>query len=345
MTPLSADDRSQVLHDATEQFWKHVRPIVQIAFAIHILLFGAFAALHIRPLLIGNLVSILTYWVCLIAVRRRRFHLACHLMCWEIVTHAALATWVLGWNCNFYFYMFCIVPILAFTFQNAPVQRLSLSVAIITVVTGGYVGRRMMGLEYPLAPALLDAFGLGNAMLGTLLLMQTTKFSVRYTRSMHYHLFQRANRDSLTNLYTRRRILQRIPQLAPGRPLAVLMLDIDHFKRVNDTHGHDQGDRVLQRVAQVIGDSVRLTDMASRWGGEEFMVLMPDTSLEEARQVAERIQVRLRDTAAAGELQVTATFAIAQMRLGEDFLEGLKRTDQALYLGKQQGRDRIMVAA
>ncbi|WPO97737.1 diguanylate cyclase [Pseudomonas sp. HR96] len=347
MTPLSADDRTQVLEDASFQFWRHIRPIVQIAMAIHVLLLLMFVALDIPALYLGNALSLFAYAGCEMALRRRRFRLAGMLICSEIILHAALATWVLGWDSNFYMYMFCTVPILAFSFQTAPVRRALLSMSILLVLLGGYTLRRRLGLAHPLSPGLMDTFGIGNIVFATALLMQTAKLSVRFTRSMHYHLFQKANRDSLTDLYTRRRILQRVPQLLPGVPVAVVMLDIDHFKDINDRYGHDRGDLVLQRVAQAINDSVRLTDMASRWGGEEFMVLMPDTSMEEARQVAERIQLRLRQVPLSEEVdarQVTATFAIAQIRPGEDFLDGLKRTDQALYEGKQRGRDRIMQA-
>lgn len=347
MTSLTADDRSQVLEDATDQFWRHIRPIVQIALAIHVLLLLMFVALDIPALYLGNAVSLVAYLTCEGALRRRRYGLAGMLFCGEIILHAALATWVLGWDSNFYMYMFCTVPILAFNFQTAPLRRVLLSVGIVLVLVGGYVLRRQLGAGHPLTPGLMDTFGIGNTLFACALLMQTTKLSVRFTRSMHYHLFQKANRDSLTNLYTRRRILQRVPQLLPGAPVAVVMLDIDHFKDINDRYGHDRGDLVLQRVAQAINESVRVSDMASRWGGEEFMVLMPDTSVAEARQVAERIQLRLRQLPLSEEAdtrQVTATFAVAQIRQGEDFLDGLKRTDQALYEGKQRGRDRIMQA-
>jgi diguanylate cyclase (GGDEF)-like protein len=342
MDTLSPSDRAHVLQTATAQFWVHIVPIVRVAFALHVILFGVFLVLRIEPLLIGNGMSILAYIACLHAIERKRFHFAGLLMSVEVIAHAALATWVLGWDSNFYFFLFCIVPLLSFSFQDAPIRRLSLSFAIVGVAVGGYVLRDHSGIATGLTPSLLNAFGVINAIVATCLLFQATALLVRYTLSMQLLQFHSANRDSLTNLYTRRRVLQQVHQVPHSVPVSVLLLDIDHFKAINDRYGHDVGDLVLKRVAEVITDSVRDTDIAARWGGEEFLVLMLDTPLEEARRVAERIRHRLQE--AAQVQTVTATFAIAQLQPRETFVEGFSRADQALFLGKRQGRDRIMIA-
>jgi diguanylate cyclase (GGDEF)-like protein len=174
---------------------------------------------------------------------------------------------------------------------------------------------------------------------------------VRFIVAMQMGMYDTAYRDSLTHLYTRRRVMQRVRQLGarPGAaPAALVLLDVDHFKRINDRHGHDLGDRVLQQVAAAITASIRSSDMAARWGGEEFLILMPDTSLGDARQVAERLLQRIREhTGALGEgvEAVTATLAVAPLLAGDAFRDALQRTDKLLYQGKQQGRDRVMLAA
>lgn len=286
MDTLSASDREHVLENATAQFWKHIAPIVKIAFAIHVVLFVLFLVVGPVLLCLGNIASIGAYVACLRAIRRERYQLAGLLICVEIILHAVLATWMLGWESNFYFYLFCIVPILSFSFQTAPWRRLSLSLAILLVALGGFALRRQVGGAHAMPPWLLETFGFANVFTAIGILLHATALSVRYSLTMQFHQFHSANRDSLTNLYTRRRIVQQARQLPQSVPVSVVVLDVDHFKQVNDRHGHDEGDQVLQRVALAIAESVRDTDMAARWGGEEFLLLMLDTPLGDAAQVA-----------------------------------------------------------
>lgn len=342
MDTLSPSDRAYVLQHATTQFWMHIVPIVRMAFAIHGALFLLFLALGVTPLLIGNGLSLVSYVLSLRFIGQKRFELAGFLISLEIIAHAALATWVLGWDSNFYFYLFCIVPLLTFSFQGAPVRRLSLSFSILVVAVGGFALRDHIGSTYGISPGMLNAFGIINTFIAICLLLQATALLVGYALSMQMLQFHSANRDSLTNLYTRRRILQQVRQLPSSVPVSLVLLDIDHFKQINDKYGHDEGDLVLKWVAQVITDSVRDTDMAARWGGEEFLLLMLDTPAVDARHVAERIRQQLQDTAVRHK--VTATLSIAQLQPGEAFSEGFNRADRALYAGKREGRDRVVMA-
>lgn len=350
MTSLSADDRTQVTREATVEYWKHIIPIVQIAFAIHVLLFGLFLIIGIPVLWVANALSIVTYVGCLSAIRRRWYRCAGTLISVEIIAHAAIATWVLGWDSNFHFYVFCIVPIIAFNFQSAPVRRGMLSLAIIAVMVLGFILRHRLAATR-ISDSFQDGFGIVNAFTATALLLHATVLSVRFNLSMHLNLFHSAHRDSLTNLYTRRRVLQRLRQLGSSHSeatTAIVLIDIDHFKQINDRHGHDLGDVVLQRVADIIAGSVRAGDIAARWGGEEFLLLMPSTTLEEAQSVGERIRLQIREQAGVTsltKLTLTATLAVATLLPGETFRDTLNRTDQMLYQGKEEGRDRLMLAS
>jgi len=347
MNSLSASDRAQLLRETTAQFWQHIIPIVKIAFGIHVVLFVLFSALQLPLLVAGNGLSIVAYVICLKAIRAGRYSFAGMLMSLEIILHALLATWVLGWDSNFHFYLYCLVPIIAFNFQDVRRKRLLLSLAIIAVSVGTFVLRKKMGIDSGVAPQLLEVFGIVNVLTALGLLLHGTALSVRFTRSMQLSLFHTANRDSLTNLYTRRRVMLGVRQLGGTAPSAIILLDLDHFKQINDRLGHERGDLILQRVAEAINSNVRGTDVASRWGGEEFLVLMPDTPEEAAQAVADRILKRIREWVGRVEqspLTVTATLAVSQIRPGESFENALNRADQALYQGKQQGRDQVVVA-
>ncbi|UTF59918.1 GGDEF domain-containing protein [Gilvimarinus sp. DA14] len=126
-------------------------------------------------------------------------------------------------------------------------------------------------------------------------------------------------------------------------PLSLIMVDIDHFKEINDKHGHDMGDKVLQVVADTFSHSVRQTDLVARWGGEEFIVICPNTELLQAQSVAENLRGRLANTLIGGAVHVTASFGVAS--LSDNNLDQLfKQADDALYRAKASGRNRVMLA-
>ncbi|WDZ77877.1 PleD family two-component system response regulator [Ensifer adhaerens] len=162
--------------------------------------------------------------------------------------------------------------------------------------------------------------------------------------------------DGLTGLHNRRYFDTHLKLLmdraaARGRPLSICMTDIDRFKQVNDTYGHDAGDEVLREFASRIRSTVRGADLACRFGGEEFVVVMPDTSAEMAAGVAERLRMIIESLPfpvpqADGVLKVTASMGIATLRPGADTAEALlKRADTALYQAKHEGRNRVVAAA
>ena len=163
--------------------------------------------------------------------------------------------------------------------------------------------------------------------------------------------------DQLTGLYNRRYLATQMPRMiddarAKSKPLSVMILDIDHFKRVNDTLGHDVGDEVLKEIARRLHLSVRGIDLACRYGGEEFVFVMPDTDPTFAEIVAERIRgavakdpVRL---ASGDEVPVTASIGVSSLteeNAGQTPQTLLKSADEALYQAKEEGRNRVILRA
>ncbi len=159
--------------------------------------------------------------------------------------------------------------------------------------------------------------------------------------------------DPLTGLYNRRGLfelgrLEFARARRFGRPFASIMLDIDHFKRVNDTHGHPIGDVVLKTLAIRFQGSVREIDLVGRYGGEEFVFLLPETALDKAREIAERLRKTIAQTpipTEAGELNVTISAGLAMYDENTSDLETLiARADQAMYVAKHKGRNRIAIS-
>jgi diguanylate cyclase (GGDEF)-like protein len=130
-----------------------------------------------------------------------------------------------------------------------------------------------------------------------------------------------------------------------GEPLSVIMLDLDHFKMVNDTYGHKSGDLVLQLVAKIFQQSLRKVDIIGRYGGEEFVFLLPETSLEEAGVVAERLRTLIAEyevPVQAGTIRVTACLGVASLENCSGNIDALLEcADQALYAAKQGGRNQV----
>ncbi|WP_328983693.1 oxygen-binding di-iron domain-containing protein [Thiorhodovibrio winogradskyi] len=163
--------------------------------------------------------------------------------------------------------------------------------------------------------------------------------------------YQRSIRDALTGLFTRfymQDVMSRhcaLHDRDPKAEFAAIMLDVDHFKRINDTHGHGVGDRVLQSVAALLTTSSRATDIAVRYGGEEFIVFVVGQGQQPAMAAAERLRTCLMaapiDVANGNQLKVTASFGVATRVPGESLDQLIKRADGALYRAKENGRNRV----
>ena len=158
--------------------------------------------------------------------------------------------------------------------------------------------------------------------------------------------------DALTGLYNRRYMETHLGHLVEhsinrGKPLSALAIDVDFFKPVNDTHGHDVGDKVLQELAARIRDNIRNVDMACRVGGEEFIIILPATELHLAQKIAERIRKSIAGKpfsagTEGGTLNITVSVGLSTLIGANDKVEEfLKRADQALYVAKRDGRNRV----
>ena len=174
-----------------------------------------------------------------------------------------------------------------------------------------------------------------------------------HRQSLEGQLRQLAERDALTGLANRRHFMKRAQSMFESAreaqaPFSLFMLDVDHFKTINDTWGHSHGDRVLMEIARVCAESLRSHDLIARFGGEEFVVALPDTSLSDALPVAQRLHRAVADLVLPFEggergAAVTVTIGIVEARPDEDNLEVLiHRADKALYVGKRDGRDQVV---
>ena len=155
-----------------------------------------------------------------------------------------------------------------------------------------------------------------------------------------------ARTDPLTGVLNRKGLADELMRLVrmggdASFPLTLVFIDIDHFKRVNDEHGHEVGDQVICGLAELVRSAVQRDDLFARWGGEEFLLVFRDTPGTEGAAIAERVRERIATGHWPDGLRVTCSFGVAEWHRGEDLNEGIKRADEAMYRAKQNGRDRV----
>ncbi|MCS6957903.1 MAG: sensor domain-containing diguanylate cyclase [Aquificaceae bacterium] len=190
----------------------------------------------------------------------------------------------------------------------------------------------------------LRAIFLGGRFVGSVLVF----YDISRRKQVEKELYIKATHDQLTGLYNRwfaEDILSRFIDQSErsGKPISLILFDLDHFKKINDTYGHQVGDLVLKRVAEIIKNNVRAYDIPIRWGGEEFMVILPDADEVDAYHVAERIR-SLIEKENIENLHITVSGGVATRRRKEDIKTLINRADLALYEAKRSGRNMIVVA-
>lgn len=269
-----------------------------------------------------------------------------------------------------YNFLSCILPFTAFAavaflpyHEYTELAVLYCAVFAVLMVTGGSlsyatsIGVLMLFLNVNFVALVARCAWEGGSVLGPLAIALIIAYVliVRLILRLHRSLIENISMkldskiqsfvDPLTNLWNRRRLDLFLEKLMPavrrsGSPFSVVMLDIDHFKRYNDRHGHKAGDGLLVQIANILLDCAREQDLVVRYGGEEFLVVLPSTDLEDARVVAERMIAGIRQGT-----DVTISAGIAQYGEDMDIDRLVQVADGALYEAKLAGRDTLRVAA
>ena len=224
-------------------------------------------------------------------------------------------------------------------------------VPILTVAEEGDEKRLVKALDIGVNDYLIRPIDRNELVARVLTQIRRKRYQDRLRQNYHLSLAM-AVTDSLTGLYNRRYMTSHLQNLMEhggdgAKPVSAMMMDIDYFKSFNDTHGHAVGDEVLKEFSARIQRSVRGVDLVSRIGGEEFVVIMPDTDLGIASVVAERLRKSFADepfqvSADVGSVTVTCSIGVAMSHADDDPDSLLKRADDALYRAKNDGRNRVV---
>jgi diguanylate cyclase (GGDEF)-like protein len=266
----------------------------------------------------------------------------------RVVVVSLALLWLLG---------MLLVPLRGALHRGGPVGQQVVAVTFGMAALAVLVRLVLQVLAFDPASNLLDA-NLANLIALVYLAIGPLLASVGFVLMSNERLMDEAMRlstvDALTSAYSRR-ALNELSERALAearrhrRPLSVLMIDADHFKRINDTYGHEAGDEVLIELVRRIRHTLRTEDFVGRIGGEEFVAVLPDTPEEEARQVSERLRaVVARDTFIHNgeEIPFTVSIGVAERDPGEGEFEALlRRADDAMYAAKRAGRNRVVAAS
>ena len=347
--PASAAARTRWSVSRSERLGGVLRFVVIAAFFVHLGFLLLFIGLEVWLLAALNVLSVGVYALCstlMTNVRWQQTVLA--LTGLEVVLHAALASLVVGWGSGFHYYVLAFTPLIFLDARSSDRNRSVVMGTLLTLYIGISLWTRTHPPLHTLAPLLLHSLHYFNMILALVMLAMIL--------NVHSHGIQRAERrlqtlaetDRLTGLPSRRGLLNLIETLysdadVPGATPAAILIDVDHFKRINDQHGHGFGDSVLATIARSMQTQVRDQDALGRWGGEEFVLLLHDADLPLAFAVAERIRgavTGLQFHTDNGPFSTTVTTGIALWQNGESFEACLERADKALYHGKESGRNR-----
>lgn len=336
--------------DATEQLFRRLMTRIAIlAGCMHCAFALLFAWFDVVLLAWVNVLSVLCYVAVYWAARTLWAKTAWALAIAEIVLHAIIASYLIGWNVGFHWYVILIPPVIMVSPLLLGRIKLPAAVAFIGVYIGLDVWLRGHSPLFPLDTMVTSALYYFNlvTILSVMVLLAAIYFQLVVNNDQR--LRQMAITDPLTKLHNRRSIELYVQywlqsQSEPAT-LSFLVCDLDHFKQINDQYGHHAGDDVLVGVAQVLQQSVREQDMAARWGGEEFLLMLPDVPTATAMNVAERIRVAIEALAIHSgheRIPVSVSIGVCTRLPNETFAQSISRADRALYQAKHQGRNGVV---
>lgn len=322
-----------------------------VALAAHLLFFLFFVAVGARSMALFNVGSVALYLACIGFCRRLSPSLVLAMAAVEVVAHAWLAVTTIGWASGFHYYLFVLALVAFFN----PRWSMPTKLGFLALVCLAYMGLgRWSSGHQPDVIVDADVLTWVNDINTVILFGFLAYFAHFYAKAAlraENELQRLAATDALTGLHNRRIIedvaedeLARHRQL--NRPLSLVMVDADDFKALNDKFGHDCGDYVLRIIAKRLQLAVRSRDYLGRWGGEEFVLLLPETDRGVAEEVAERVRQAVHAPVSyqGRRVTVTLTVGVSAFRRDDDFASCLARADQALLEGKRAGKNRVMVA-
>lgn len=330
---------------------------------VHVVLFVLFNVLHIWPMVIFNVGSVAVYIKCIDIIKRgyeSEIMKVFYMTYWEIIIHSFVATICVGWQFGFPQYIIGLVPFgyyMCATLLEGR-RRYVIATTLGLIAALSFIACRSLSLfagaiftlELPEAAELLiyifnSVCNFAFLFLVTVIFVWDMQRITAQLRNQNVALDNMASVDPLTGLYNRRSMQDFLDRaLKAEEDFSLIMCDIDNFKRVNDTYGHDFGDVVLKEIAHIAKEKVSDHGYVCRWGGEEILIMSTDR-LDHTCETAESIRHEVEEHVfhcRGKELHCTLTLGVAGHRVGNVVEDTIKHADSRLYYGKQNGKNRVV---
>jgi len=326
--------------------------VTYLGISVHILLTGLFYFLAYIDLALLNIACTIAW------IHGRKLNtqgkqpLAIVFLSAEVILHTIAAVSILGWESGFQFYL---IGALVFNIFNGKVRLREIFILLV-IFMGVFFGLKIFTSTQTYTHAtwwLMDLMYYSNVLTAMVAMSLVSYYFKEVSNDSETKIRSIANRDYLTGLLTRRSMSEDVSKelsvcLTNKQNSAVIMADIDFFKGINDTYGHTCGDEVLKKVASHLKQNLRHVDSVFRWGGEEFMLVLPNISLDNAKEVCEGLREDINAMVFSFEnnkVGVSMTFGLAAFNEENDSIEEvIADADKALYKGKKSGRNRVVLA-
>ncbi len=301
-----------------------------------------------------SVASALSYGFVFQLARRDRVAQAWAVTVLSVLAHAVLAVTVIGWDTGFHYYILLMIPAAVIS----SIRPLALKAGTVLGLMLTYLSLDIVLRHRAPANVLPDFVVEGlhyfNVIGIMVMLISFAGYYFYLLEKTAAALREMSQTDALTQLKNRRAITEAIrreeSRMRRGdHPLSFVLCDLDHFRAVNESAGHEAGNAVLKAVSRALESCMRDVDFVARWGGEEFLAVLPDTNAEGARLVAERIRRKIEgqliEANGGAPIKITVTLGVATIEPGEDAEQAIVRADEALYQGKAGGRNQVVSAA
>jgi diguanylate cyclase (GGDEF)-like protein len=349
MTLLAETATAPRINPDSDRIFTVINYVCYLGFAAHVAFIPLFFSIDVPFLGWFNFLSAGCWLVAWWLNGRGRHWAALGLLTAEVVVHAVMATLLLGWQAGFHTPLMPLTTIIMINPRLKTRAMLTQAIGLVALYSALYALTKDI-VPAGITPLMLDVITYMHIGIIFAALCIVSYFyreaSVRAERRME----QLATTDQLTGLANRRKMRELLDQETSrtertSRTFSLVLGDVDLFKKINDTFGHDFGDYVLRTVSDVLRNTAREHDVVARWGGEEFLILLPETEFRGALDAAERFRSAMEKQPFSNDgetFDVTMTFGVAVFALGEDIAETMKRADRALYEGKHSGRNRCV---
>lgn len=337
-----------------------VKNIVEIITALCLLIHSGYGVFfwfaHIPHLAIMNAISVGLYIFIFYLTTKGFFKTPAIIAFFEVLTTVVVTSVTVGWNYGFFLYAICLVPLVFFcNLKSKLIAFTSCSIDFLVFIVTFVICNRREAF-YSSNHLLMEVMFVINAVICFSLLALLSYVYSKTSASTNRHLYEKnknlqilASTDPLTGLFNRRTMFLKINEekakATDGVEFSLVLIDVDNFKRINDEHGHQTGDKVLKKVCEIIRNTLRKDDIICRWGGEEILILLPATNILAGETVAEKLRREIEGThdfSDEKEVLITVTAGVCSSKDEDNISELINLVDKCLYRGKSQGKNCVV---